>query len=828
MNLRLTGLLVLSVTLFGIGCLVYFNNRHRLVNKLFALFASCISGWVFFGYLVYGQIFEDDYNIVWQRLVFVFGCFLATFLYLLCRTFPDEQSMPKDKITLSIASFGIVFAVISLVSPLIVQDVVQRDILSVKIVYGPLYKFFGIYFLASFVAGIVYLTRKLRTCSGKTKLQLQYFFLGAIIPASVAVTTNLVIPLIFKTSALSPYGRYASLIFVVTIAHAIVRHRLMDIKVVIQKGTVYVCAVAVTAVIFIGLARILSSVEAYAFGNIPLGAAVSLAVIVAIFFQPLKRWIQGSMNRYFYRETYDFQRTVRETSQRLNMILDLQSLLNYIGDAIEKTLKVEMVAVYMRDDPLQAFARRVLKRAVEWSRSGPAPVLPATAAFVAFFEREKRPLVSDDAGRDPGNLLLASAVKELRTMGGEIALPFIQDHAVSGLLVIGPKLSGDPYFAEDIDLLSTLSSQAGISVKNAQLYREVTLANEYIENILAAMESGVIAVNSDRRITLCNRVAERMMGRSAEDLRLVPMAHLPAPLAHPLDATLADGQPRLQIEIILPDASGRLIPMACSTSALHDASGNVQGAVAVFSDLSRVKELEGEKRRAERLAAFGALASGIAHEIKNPLVAIKTFAELIPERYADADFRENFSKVAIKEIMRIDELVARLRGLSAPTEQILRPMDIRGPIEETLTLLAGQLEQKRITVRRLYAEPLPVVGAHEPSLKQLFLNLFMNSLDAMEDGGELTVKLTRRWRYGAPTLLVEISDTGSGVQEAMLDRIFAPFVTTKARGSGLGLAICRGIADAHRATIHAENNLERPGLTMAIEFPAIEGTLAVA
>ncbi|MEK7880090.1 MAG: ATP-binding protein, partial [candidate division NC10 bacterium] len=414
----------------------------------------------------------------------------------------------------------------------------------------------------------------------------------------------------------------------------------------------------------------------------------------------------------------------------------------------------------------------------------------------------------------------------LRAVGAEIAFPFIQDHVVSGILVIGAKLSGDPYFAEDIDLLSTLSNQAGISVKNAQLYREVTLANEYIENILATMESGVIAVNSDRRITLCNRVAERMTG-SAGDLRLLPVAHLPGPLANPLDATLADGQPRLQVEIILPDASGRLIPMACSTSALRDSAGNILGVVAVFSDLSRLKELEGEKRRAERLAAFGALATGIAHEIKNPLVAIKTFAELIPERYADADFRENFSRVAIKEIMRIDELVARLRGLSAPPEQVLRPMDIRGPIEETLTLLAGQLEQKRVTVRRLYAEPLPLVGAHEPSLKQLFLNLFMNSLDAMEEGGELTVKLTGRWRY-APTLLVEVSDTGAGVPEAMLDRIFAPFVTTKARGSGLGLAICRGIADAHRATIHAENNFERSGVTMSVEFPAIEGTLAVA
>ncbi len=696
-----------------------------------------------------------------------------------------------------------------------------------QVVYGPLHKVFGLYIYSSLGYGLFILLQKLRRARGLIKLQLRYVFLGIFTFVLGATTTNLLIPLIFRTSYFSGYGPIFMMIMIATTAHAIIRHRLMDIKVVIQTGTVYVCAVGVAAFIFIALAGLLSSIEAYALGSIPLGAAVALAVIVAIVFQPLKRWIQNSMNRYFYRETYDYQRTVGEASRRLNAILDLQSLLDYIAEVIEKTLKVEMVAVYMRDDSQQAFTPRVLKRAAEWAQGTSAPVISGTSPIVAFFGHEKRSLVTDDAGRDSKNLFLASAVEELRAVGAEIAFPFIQDHVVSGILVIGAKLSGDPYFAEDIDLLSTLSNQAGISVKNAQLYREVTLANEYIENILATMESGVIAVNSDRRITLCNRVAERMTGRLAGDLRLVPLAHLPAPLANPLDATLADGQPRLQVEIILPDASGRLIPMACSTSALRDAAGNILGAVAVFSDLSRLKELEGEKRRAERLAAFGALATGIAHEIKNPLVAIKTFAELIPERYADADFRENFSRVAIKEIMRIDELVARLRGLSAPPEQVLHPMDVRGPIEETLTLLAGQLEQKRITVRRLYAEPLPLVGAHEPSLKQLFLNLFMNSLDAMEDGGELTVRLTGRWRYGAPVLLAEVSDTGSGVPDAMLDKIFAPFVTTKARGSGLGLAICRGIADSHRSTIHAQNNSEGPGLTMAIEFPALEQALAV-
>jgi len=816
-------LFILAALLLILAISIWLVRPNNAINRWFATLTASMACWaVGLGGLQSGTFLE-----AWGRVTFASASFVPATFFAFVREYPTPSQRPSLRIVRAMLLIAAAFAALSLSTPLIVYDV-SLTAAGLTRKPGLLYVPFAVFFLAGWTTALSLLVVRWRRAGGLARVQLQYLGMGLIISTAGGVTTNLAIPLFTGQSTYAWVGPYFALPLITLVAHAIIRYRLMDIKVVIQKGTVYVCAVAIAAFIFIGLAGVLSSVEAYALGSIPLGVAVALAVIVAIFFQPLKWWIQASMNRYFYRETYDYQRTVREASQRLNTILDLQSLLDYIAEVIEKTLKVEMVAVFMRDHPEQVFTPRVLRRAAGWEQGSLGPVVSGTSPLVAFFEREKHPLVSDDAARDSGNFRLASAVEELRVVGGDIAFPFIQDHTVSGILVIGPKLSGDPYFAEDIDLLSTLSSQAGISVKNAQLYREVTLANEYIENILATMESGVIAVNGDRRITLCNRVAERMTGRSAGDLRLVPLAHLPAPLANPLDAALGDGQPRLQLEIILPDASGRLIPMACSTSALRDVEGNILGAVAVFSDLSRLKELEGEKRRAERLAAFGALASGIAHEIKNPLVAIKTFAELIPERYADADFRENFSKVAIKEITRIDDLVARLRGLSGPTEHVLHQMDIRGPIEETLTLLGGQLEQKRITVRRLYAEPLPLVGAHEPSLKQLFLNLFMNSLDAMEEGGELAIKLTRRWRYGAPTLLVEVSDTGSGVLETMLDRIFAPFVTTKARGSGLGLAICRGIADAHRATIHAENNPERPGLTMAVEFPALEGTLAVA
>ena len=431
----------------------------------------------------------------------------------------------------------------------------------------------------------------------------------------------------------------------------------------------------------------------------------------------------------------------------------------------------------------------------------------------------REPLVTEEIPqRFPGQMA-QSLVGDMNQRRWGLVVPIHSENRLQGFLAVGPKMSTDPFFPDELEFLSILTNQVGIAVKNAELYKQVLLANESIENILSTMDSGVVAVDSQRHVTLCNTAAERMTGLKADVLRHRSIESLPEALWHPLDATLTDGLPRTQIESALVDDEGRIIPVVSSTSPLRDAPGSVLGAVMVFSDLSRLKELEREKRRGERLAAFGAFASGIAHEIKNPLVAIRTFAELLPERFSDDEFRGDFSMVVLREIERIDHLVARLRGLAVPSHSSFLNVDIIEPIEETLALLRAQFIQKNIRIARTYGASRTQVSGDADQLKQLFLNVFINSLDAMESNGELRVRLGDRATHDGRVLLVEITDTGSGVPETLIGKIFEPFVTTKPKGSGLGLAICRGITDAHKATIRAENVEHGHGTTILIEFP---------
>jgi signal transduction histidine kinase len=304
---------------------------------------------------------------------------------------------------------------------------------------------------------------------------------------------------------------------------------------------------------------------------------------------------------------------------------------------------------------------------------------------------------------------------------------------------------------------------------------------------------------------------------SAHSLQNESYQHLPSALAIPLRNTIDIQIPTLQFETLIYQPNGSTVPVVCSTATLRHRDGTVHGALVVFSDLTRLKTLEREKRRAERLSSFGALASGVAHEIKNPLVAIRTFAELLPDRYTDVDFREDFSKVVIAEIERIDGLVDRLRGIAATTPTHVGSVDIRTSIGDTLTLLRAQFEQTHTMVRCDFQDSAPFVAVHDSQLKQLFLNLFLNAIEAMGDHGQLCVRLSKR---SNAWVVVEVSDTGPGIPEPLRTSIFEPFFTTKPKGSGLGLAICRGIVDAHRGTIRAESRSDGPGTTMVVELPS--------
>ena len=808
-------LLIVAVLNSALGAFIYSRNPRLLVNRSFALFAFSLAGW---SLTQVSRFAGGEPALFWARSAFFMATLSAFALVLFLQVFPFQRSLPSSLAVRILASSAAAFSGISLLTPWIVISA-TRTPSGRTLVYGPLYDDFAIYVVCCIGYSIAVLVQKIRGARGAERQQLKYVFVALLVPGILAMITNLIVPLLTGTSNLSYLGPLWSLIIITMMAHAIIRHRLMNIEVAIRQGVVYISAIATAACVFFILVAAFHRFVGRDSTNIPLSEAVIFAVIVAIVFQPLKGWLHDSFNRYLYRQTYDYQRTLREASRRLSTTLDLRSLMEYLVHIVDRTFTVDSIAVYLWNQQSRTFRRQLYRAQPERTALVPPQDLLENSELVRYIRQEPSAIAREDFVRQSDNRTLGAAAKELESLGADLAIPLMRDNNLEGIFVLGPKRSGDPYFGDDLDLLSTLTGQAAVAIQNAQLYQQVLLANEYVENILRTMDSGVITVDAAGKVALCNSTAARLTGLSRDRLSTLDVDNLPRPLGFQLRETLADGHPRSQAETTLSNESDRRIPLVCSTSALRDERGTVIGALIVFSDLSKIKALESEKRRAERLASFGSLVAGIAHEIKNPLVAIKTFAELLPERFSDIDFRDDFSKVVKSEIDRIDGLVDRLRGLATPRPGALAAIDIRDPISDTLALLRGQFEQTQTLVHRDLGPSQIFVAIDPAQAKQLFLNLFLNAIEAMTPGGRLTVNLTRVTHQGMAWVRVAIIDTGAGIPELIRTKVFEPFFTTKTRGSGLGLAICRSIADAHKGTVRVESPSGSSGTTVVVEFP---------
>ncbi len=811
-----TRLVLLGVALTNIafGVYVYTKNPKNLPNRMFAALAGSIALWTM------GLIFLRTASSppVLDRLAFVGAGLSFASLLALLKSFPQGAAFKGQWDLVFFATIGVVMALLSL-TPLVYREAIVHEGRHQGF-YGPLYPVFGTYVLSSFFVCVATLWRRLHRATGLARLQLQYLLIGVIVPAAASVTTNLVFPLFWGTSALSSYGPLSTVPMMGVIAHAIIRHRLMDIRVIVRHGTVYtltgmvLAAPAVVVVVAVGI------LVPSAAGRIILDALV--VGTVAILAAPLRNRLDRAFNAYVYRERYNYHETIREATQRLAQLQPLNTLFTDLCGVVDRAVRPEVISLWLPVLDGSGYRREAQQGRQIDPGAGAPDAIPETSPLATRLALHRQPLLRDDpASADPG---WRAAMVELVSLGGELTVPICGDQGLEGILLIGPKLSGDPYFHEDVALLGALAAEAAVALANARLHHDVVRAREQTEAILETMPSAVVVANRVGQIEWFNDAAERLTGLQATSVRghELPTSH---PLARLIRNTLGDGQTRYE-EVDLGGGSVPRVYLVCSVAPLVSPQGEVRGAICVGSDLSRVKELEAETRRVERLATFGAMASGIAHEVRNPLVAIKTHFQLLPEgcTCGAQEEQRQFAAMATREIDRIDTLLDRLIETRDLPRTTFAPVNLGEVLADTLLLLQARLSRDSITVVRELESDCWVQGDRE-QLEQLFLNLLVNAKEAVADSGEIRVHCWARKGDLKTTAIVEISDTGPGISEAIQNTLFEPFVTTKSRGGGLGLAICRAIADVHRATLRASNRAHGAGATITVEFRVEAGGL---
>ncbi|MEW6374953.1 MAG: ATP-binding protein [Thermodesulfobacteriota bacterium] len=432
-----------------------------------------------------------------------------------------------------------------------------------------------------------------------------------------------------------------------------------------------------------------------------------------------------------------------------------------------------------------------------------------------------------------------------------ISVPLMAREKMQGILLADKLRTEKEITGEDIKLLMTFLSHASVAIENATLYqrleRKVDLSQKQLqetneqlkkrleelseirrfnESILQNLYGGIVTYNKEGTVTFMNRSGAELLGweerevlgRSIDEVLYSPNGK--TSIFH----KFLDGNGDLSGETEIKKREGKMIPVEVFLSHLQDHEGNITGVTGIFRDISEKREIEARMRRMDKLASLGQLASGIAHEIKNPLAGIGSAVQVLSSSVQFDDSKKQVVKEVLKQIQRLDGTIKNLLRFAKPEKPNLAPNDLNEIIETVMFLVSQQAKKQNIQIHLDLKKDLPKVMIDPQQVQQAILNVVLNAAEAMPSGGTLTfsskeiVTTDPSKKEKKPYASLIISDTGTGMSEGVMAQIFNPFYTTKPAGTGLGLSITQRIIEQHNGRIDIKSEVGK-GTSFTIDLP---------
>ena len=688
---------------------------------------------------------------------------------------------------------------------------------------------FVAYFVVCGIATIVNYARDVKHTTGRQQTELSFILVGAVVTLSTLLLAS-TLGLFIDRSRLVWFAPFRIVLFSLIIAYGIATRKIMEVGLFLRRGMSYFVLTAYLVALYLLVWWLVDTVFGPVLndqsGNF---AHICAAVIVAFAMAPARGISQRLADRLFLNTgRLDFRSTVNQAAAILKSVTTIRDLLARFARTIGEAVGSDRVLILLPERG--HFRQQYPTRTTE--PGDPAVDLTNDEPIIRYLSAKPEPIVLEELHRVRLSPELEEVQREMQRLRLAVAMPIIAREHLAGVMLLGHRHSGRIYGSDEQNALQVLCGQLAVAIENAELFTEVQNAKIYNETLLENLTTGVVAASGDGRITVFNREAEQITGLAAASVLDQPLDRLPADLRDTLRLTLATGERQENAEVPL-SGGGRETVARVSSSVFHGEDGQRLGALMVLTDITAVKRLEAQIRRSDRLASLGTLSAGMAHEIKNPLVSIKTFAQLLPERYQDSDFRETFSNLIGHEIDRIDSLVNQLLRFARPAKPVLKPMHVHEVLEKSLMLVGHRLYQKEIKLTRSWDAEVDTIRADADQLEQVFLNFFLNAMDAMQHGGELSVgtqiRSIENWVGNIGTmntddlhevLCITIKDNGEGISEEHVAHVFDPFFTTKDYGTGLGLSVVHGIIQEHGGQIEVESEVAR-GTAFHITLPLV-------
>src|SRR5881275_2072372 len=825
MNSQAVPILGALVIQAAVGFAVFVTNRHRKATQSFLVLSIAMICWLaslYFGSTSHDLLFiARNMRVAFAAAVLILLAlnFLRLFTVMPDATWRDVLRHSRGWIILAFA------LIIFCQSNVLVKGARFPDQpgAAPQPIYGWGVYLYGCCFGSALVVLLVASLRDLRNSSGRIRSELGYLLLGPIFILVLTLGAYQILRFLVPPSQLFWFAPLRAVLFTLIIAYGISTRKIMDVGLFLRRAISYGVLTTYLLAPYGAVWWLVVQVTASLFYSADHTFAHIAAALVCTFaMAPARGFSQSLADRLFVGgRGIDFRTTVSKAAVILESVTTLPDLLRRFATTIGQAVGTDSVTIYLAQ-------RKVFrKRYPVSSSSGTVEELAEDSPLVQWLTTHHEPVILEELLRVRGTATTFAIRNELERAGVAAAVGILSREHLVGIMLLGPRLSGRIYGSTEQTALQVLCGQLAVAIDNAELFTEVQNARIYNEILLQNLTTGVVAADADGHITVFNQEAAQIAGlntnggeRSVNDL--------PTPLRDIIQTTLTSGERQEDREVEL--AGGTFA--RASSAIFRGQGGELLGALMVVTDITALKRLELQIRRSDRLASLGTLSAGMAHEIKNPLVSIKTFAQLLPERYQESDFRATFSSLIVHEIDRIDSLVNQLLRFARPAKPLLRPMHVHEVLEKTFQLVQHRLYQKEIKITRTLEASLDTIRADSDQMEQVFLNFFLNAMDAMKRGGELKVATEIRTGDSLVThllpadeerheaLCISIRDTGEGIKEEDIARVFDPFFTTKDFGTGLGLSVVHGIIEEHGGQIEVESEVAK-GTAFHIFLPLV-------
>jgi two-component system, NtrC family, sensor kinase len=609
--------------------------------------------------------------------------------------------------------------------------------------------------------------------------------------------------------------------------HSVVRYRLMDVDVVVRRALVYaMTTIAISAmiggvalgVIFLAIGENLSGTELFVRSLI---AIVAMSVIVLLS-EPIKRFLQERTERFFYGERYDLRRGLLDFGRTLSATTALDPLLDALTRRLQQVLDVEKVAVFIEDETTTSGYRVARLIGInDYAISNDFKQMIRTKSAAQGVVRADQLDLNDIESTQTNGF----TPQELHYF-----VPCVVRGRMVAVIGMGRASDGSLLTSEDLDILRTVSGYVAVAIENSLLYQEqerraqeLEILKEFNESIVESVNVALLAVDETGRITRCNSTFEEMfalpretaVGKEVEDVFGEVFTDALDEVFGEQLWTVAEPKQAYKLNALAKNGSKLILNLAVAPlrSHYHDQTG----AIIVLENVTERVQLEESLQQSEKLSSIGLLAAGIAHEVNTPLTGVSSYTQMLLEMIPEDDPKHALLLKVQKQTDRASLIAANLLNFSrAGNIADFHPVEMNRLLEDTLQLLEPQLRASEVEIRKNYAENLPIIHGSSAKLQQVFTNLILNARDAMNPGGHIKLDTFE----AAGNVVIQVSDTGKGIADEDISKIYDPFFTTKGVGSGtgLGLAVSYGIIQEHRGTIEAVSEVGI-GTTFKITLP---------